>query len=97
MATFGLTNANELVYSPPISTPFHSRKSFNFFPKTLNFPKTSRRRRNGKNYAAFSTYCSFSPMETAKIKVVGVGGGGNNAVNRMIGSGLQVNFLAFFP
>ncbi|XP_010675824.1 cell division protein FtsZ homolog 1, chloroplastic [Beta vulgaris subsp. vulgaris] len=89
MATFGLTNANELVYSPPISTPFHSKKSFNFFPKTLNFPKTSRRRRNGKNYAAFSTYCSFSPMETAKIKVVGVGGGGNNAVNRMIGSGLQ--------
>lgn len=29
-------------------------------------------------------------MESAKIKVVGVGGGGNNAVNRMIGSGLQV-------
>lgn len=34
-------------------------------------------------------------METAKIKVVGVGGGGNNAVNRMIGSGLQsVDFYA---
>lgn len=31
-------------------------------------------------------------MESAKIKVVGVGGGGNNAVNRMIGSGLQVGF-----
>lgn len=29
-------------------------------------------------------------MESARIKVVGVGGGGNNAVNRMIGSGLQV-------
>lgn len=29
-------------------------------------------------------------MDSAKIKVVGVGGGGNNAVNRMIGSGLQV-------
>ena len=26
----------------------------------------------------------------ARIKVIGVGGGGNNAVNRMIGSGLQV-------
>ena len=25
----------------------------------------------------------------AKIKVIGVGGGGNNAVNRMISSGLQ--------
>ncbi|KNA17530.1 hypothetical protein SOVF_078930 [Spinacia oleracea] len=34
-------------------------------------------------------------METAKIKVVGVGGGGNNAINRMIGSGLQgVDFYA---
>ncbi|KAJ9562722.1 hypothetical protein OSB04_007882 [Centaurea solstitialis] len=39
--------------------------------------------------------CSFSSMESAKIKVVGVGGGGNNAVNRMIGSGLQgVDFYA---
>lgn len=34
-------------------------------------------------------------MESAKIKVVGVGGGGNNAVNRMIGSGLHgVDFYA---
>lgn len=32
----------------------------------------------------------FVPVESARIKVVGVGGGGNNAVNRMIGSGLQV-------
>ncbi|XP_042451454.1 cell division protein FtsZ homolog 1, chloroplastic-like [Zingiber officinale] len=31
----------------------------------------------------------FVPVESARIKVVGVGGGGNNAVNRMIGSGLQ--------
>ena len=31
----------------------------------------------------------------AKIKVVGVGGGGNNAVNRMIASGLKgVEFVA---
>lgn len=37
--------------------------------------------------------CSFVPMESAKIKVIGVGGGGNNAVNRMIGSGLQVSLL----
>ncbi|XP_020579990.1 cell division protein FtsZ homolog 1, chloroplastic [Phalaenopsis equestris] len=38
---------------------------------------------------------SFDPVESAKIKVVGVGGGGNNAVNRMIGSGLQgVDFYA---
>lgn len=34
-------------------------------------------------------------MESAKIKVVGVGGGGNNAVNRMIGSDLQgIDFYA---
>ncbi|GJN01419.1 hypothetical protein PR202_ga18685 [Eleusine coracana subsp. coracana] len=39
--------------------------------------------------------CSFAPVETARIKVVGVGGGGNNAVNRMIGSGLQgIEFYA---
>ncbi|XP_072964000.1 cell division protein FtsZ homolog 1, chloroplastic-like [Typha angustifolia] len=40
-------------------------------------------------------YSSLAPMDSAKIKVVGVGGGGNNAVNRMIGSGLQgVEFYA---
>ncbi|XP_059277316.1 cell division protein FtsZ homolog 1, chloroplastic-like [Lycium ferocissimum] len=38
---------------------------------------------------------STSSTNSAKIKVVGVGGGGNNAVNRMIGSGLQgVDFYA---
>ena len=35
-------------------------------------------------------------MKSAKIKVVGVGGGGNNAVNRMIGSGLHVGFHQLF-
>ncbi|KAL5700136.1 Cell division protein FtsZ 1 [Ranunculus cassubicifolius] len=54
------------------------------------FQMGRRRSRNG-------VQCSFSfaPMESAKIKVVGVGGGGNNAINRMIGSGLQgVEFYA---
>ncbi|RWR71843.1 cell division protein FtsZ 1, chloroplastic [Cinnamomum micranthum f. kanehirae] len=37
-----------------------------------------------------SSKSPFSVVESARIKVVGVGGGGNNAVNRMIGSGLQV-------
>uniref|UniRef100_A0A0E0H745 Tubulin/FtsZ domain-containing protein n=1 Tax=Oryza nivara TaxID=4536 RepID=A0A0E0H745_ORYNI len=42
-----------------------------------------------------SVRCSFAPVETARIKVLGVGGGGNNAVNRMIGSGLQgIEFYA---
>ena len=31
----------------------------------------------------------IEPEETAKIKVVGVGGGGGNAVNNMISSALQ--------
>ncbi|XP_057845659.2 cell division protein FtsZ homolog 1, chloroplastic isoform X1 [Cryptomeria japonica] len=37
-----------------------------------------------------SSYSEFRGMEPARIKVVGIGGGGNNAVNRMIASGLQV-------
>lgn len=32
----------------------------------------------------------------ARLKVVGVGGGGGNAVNRMIMSGLKVNNLTFY-
>ncbi|XP_058103114.1 cell division protein FtsZ homolog 1, chloroplastic-like isoform X2 [Magnolia sinica] len=48
----------------------------------------------------FLTTCSsssspLSASETARIKVIGIGGGGNNAVNRMIGSGLQgIEFYA---
>jgi len=40
-------------------------------------------------------YVDGSPEQFAQIKVVGVGGGGTNAVNRMIGEGLQgVEFVA---
>ena len=95
MAAFGVTNANKLVYSPPISKPFHNKKSFDFNPRKSCLPK-SIRRRNGQHCSGISVSCSLIPLETAKIKVVGVGGGGNNAVNRMIGSGLQVKFLYFF-
>lgn len=43
----------------------------------------------------FSTWAALPTYEGARIKVIGVGGGGNNAVNRMIGSGLQgVEFWA---
>ena len=50
-------------------------------------------RRGSNNGAARCAYSySVPPMDSARIKVVGVGGGGNNAVNRMIGSGLQVFF-----
>ncbi|CAO2833622.1 unnamed protein product [Amaranthus hypochondriacus] len=93
MAAFGVTNANKLIYSPPISNPFHCKKSFDLIPRKSFFLK-SIRRRNGQ-HCSISVSCSLIPMETAKIKVVGVGGGGNNAVNRMIGSGLQgVDFYA---
>jgi len=41
-------------------------------------------------YASYSAN-NYGPMGgDARIKVIGVGGGGGNAVNRMISSGLQV-------
>lgn len=49
-----------------------------------------------RQHRAVLTYASYSannygPMGgDARIKVIGVGGGGGNAVNRMISSGLQV-------
>ncbi|ESQ42925.1 hypothetical protein EUTSA_v10013612mg [Eutrema salsugineum] len=53
------------------------------------------KRRSDSRSKPMRLRCSFSPMESARIKVVGVGGGGNNAVNRMISSGLQsVDFYA---
>lgn len=52
----------------------------------------SKRRSDSRSKSSMRLSCSFSPMESARIKVVGVGGGGNNAVNRMISSGLQVTF-----
>ncbi|KVI10396.1 Cell division protein FtsZ, partial [Cynara cardunculus var. scolymus] len=58
-----------------------------FFFKTCPSPRPPPRRRPS------AVSCSFTSMESAKIKVVGVGGGGNNAVNRMIGSGLQIGEL----
>ena len=45
--------------------------------------------------ASRRSVCSAS-SDGARIKVIGVGGGGNNAVNRMIGSGLQVNGVLRF-
>lgn len=93
MATITFTNGNELCSSPSISNPFHAKMPFNSVSR-ICLPRRPTRR-TGQNYATFCASCSFTPMETAKIKVVGVGGGGNNAVNRMIGSGLQsVDFYA---
>ncbi|XP_057978068.1 cell division protein FtsZ homolog 1, chloroplastic [Malania oleifera] len=93
-----LTSASELIISySSLSTGLrHSTLSRNvlntwFSPNALR-RDSSRRPRSG---FCCASSCSFVPVEAAKIKVVGVGGGGNNAVNRMIGSGLHgVDFYA---
>ncbi|PON38717.1 Cell division protein [Parasponia andersonii] len=101
MSTLQLRNLSDLfsTTSSPISTPFHHRKPFSSpsssAPLRMCVPHSHRRRSAPKRHRFGVVSCSFAPMETAKIKVVGVGGGGNNAVNRMIGSGLQgVDFYA---
>ncbi|XP_062017640.1 cell division protein FtsZ homolog 1, chloroplastic [Rosa rugosa] len=93
MAT--LANPNELISttSSSIPTAFHHHNALTS-PRTC-IPLGTKRRSAAKRHRFGSVSCSFAPMETAKIKVVGVGGGGNNAVNRMIGSGLHgVDFYA---
>ncbi|MQL82362.1 hypothetical protein Taro_014831 [Colocasia esculenta] len=74
--------------SPPSSSTSRSLcPSLSLAP--FGHRKAAQRRR--EDGAARCTFCSpLVPVESARIKVVGVGGGGNNAVNRMIGSGLQV-------
>ncbi|PNY14421.1 cell division protein ftsz chloroplastic-like [Trifolium pratense] len=82
-----LTNPNKLL---SYSSYFHNA-SLSTSPSSVSLhPKTQRfTRRFG------SVRCSLAYVDNAKIKVVGIGGGGNNAVNRMIGSGLQgVDFYA---
>lgn len=87
MVTLQLTNPNDVISSSPFH--HHHRTSLSSHtPRTVKKNVWKQRR-----YSATSFSCSFAPMETAKIKVIGVGGGGNNAVNRMIGSGLKVRSL----
>ena len=89
MATLQLTNPNELmISSPSIPTPFQNKS----LPFRKCFSKRKSSNSSQKRHRFGVVSCSFTPMESAKIKVVGVGGGGNNAVNRMIGSGLHVGF-----
>ncbi|CAL5390377.1 unnamed protein product [Camellia sinensis] len=64
-----------------------NHKTFSPFVSKTCFSFQARRRSPSKRYCTCSS--SFTPMDVAKIKVLGVGGGGNNAVNRMIGSGLH--------
>lgn len=99
--TLQLRNLNHLfsTASSPIPTPFHHRNPFSSSSAPILktcIPQSNRPRRTPTALKRHVVSCSFAPMETAKIKVVGVGGGGNNAVNRMIGSGLQVGFALHF-
>ncbi|KAJ1380405.1 Tubulin/FtsZ, GTPase domain [Sesbania bispinosa] len=99
MAMLPLTNPNELLSSSSIPTPIRHnalsspsstlRKRVSLNPRTRTSAPEPLRRRFGP------VTCSFASADNARIKVVGVGGGGNNAVNRMIGCGLQgVDFYA---
>ncbi|CAI8586929.1 unnamed protein product [Vicia faba] len=81
-----LTNPNKLFHNVSLSTSPSSltTTSVSLYPKTRRF---------GRRFG--SVRCCLAYVDNAKIKVVGIGGGGNNAVNRMIGSGLQgVDFYA---
>uniref|UniRef100_A0A1J3HB30 Cell division protein FtsZ-like protein 1, chloroplastic n=1 Tax=Noccaea caerulescens TaxID=107243 RepID=A0A1J3HB30_NOCCA len=95
MAIIPLAQLNELTISS--SSISHSLRSSCVCASTgisksgVGFSK----RRSDSKSKSMRLRCSFSPMESARIKVIGVGGGGNNAVNRMISSGLQsVDFYA---
>uniref|UniRef100_A0A1J3J081 Cell division protein FtsZ-like protein 1, chloroplastic n=1 Tax=Noccaea caerulescens TaxID=107243 RepID=A0A1J3J081_NOCCA len=95
MAIIPLAQLNELPISS--SSISHSLRSSCVCASTgisksgVGFSK----RRSDSKSKSMRLRCSFSPMESARIKVIGVGGGGNNAVNRMISSGLQsVDFYA---
>ncbi|OVA10076.1 Cell division protein FtsZ [Macleaya cordata] len=96
MSTLHLTNPNQLISSSSISLGFHQKK-FCKDGSQMGFPPKARRSswQRRRDYSGVCCSSSFTPMESAKIKVVGVGGGGNNAVNRMICSGLQgIEFYA---
>uniref|UniRef100_M1AZ49 FtsZ 2 n=1 Tax=Solanum tuberosum TaxID=4113 RepID=M1AZ49_SOLTU len=93
MAVLGLSNRGDILSSSSNSLEFYHKIPSSFVP-TQWFPPRTRRKILYKRQH-FSISSSLSPKNSAKIKVIGVGGGGNNAVNRMIGSGLQgVDFYA---
>ncbi|KAJ4976704.1 hypothetical protein NE237_001810 [Protea cynaroides] len=96
MATLHLTNPNQLLSSSSVSIGFRQKMLSRDDYHIATSPGLLRRSsRNRSKRGIFCSFSSFPPTESAKIKVVGVGGGGNNAVNRMIGNGLQgVEFYA---
>ncbi|CAH9063881.1 unnamed protein product [Cuscuta epithymum] len=99
MAMLGFSGLSEYAASSSSSTSLGFCKSratsSSFIPRRCISPCLAPGRKCLSKQLRFSVRNSFVPMDSAKIKVVGVGGGGNNAVNRMIGSGLQgVDFFA---
>ncbi|XP_023005425.1 cell division protein FtsZ homolog 1, chloroplastic isoform X2 [Cucurbita maxima] len=85
MAAFQLSNLSTSSIPPQF---YHN-------PSWISSSSNCNRKYHSRRHHFGFVSCSFSPMESAKIKVVGVGGGGNNAINRMIGSGLKgVDFYA---
>ncbi|GFZ07392.1 homolog of bacterial cytokinesis Z-ring protein FTSZ 1-1 [Actinidia rufa] len=83
--------------SSSILSGFNQKTLSPFASRTCFSPKDPPRGPSKRHRSVLSCTCrsSFTPMDAAKIKVIGVGGGGNNAVNRMIGSGLHgVDFYA---
>ncbi|PIN03395.1 Tubulin GTPase [Handroanthus impetiginosus] len=97
MATLRFSNPPSQLSPSHPSTTFFSIGFSPSFSKNAggNIFFSRSRRKSFPNFKLHRIYSSFTPMDSAKIKVVGVGGGGNNAVNRMIASGLQgVDFYA---
>ncbi|KAK6934519.1 Tubulin/FtsZ, GTPase domain [Dillenia turbinata] len=97
MVILRLTNPNDLVTSSSFGNGF-CRRTLHCTVDKMRVSSSRARRANSSRRRHCGVTCSsssFGPVESAKIKVVGVGGGGNNAVNRMIGSGLKgVDFYA---
>ncbi|XP_014517587.1 cell division protein FtsZ homolog 1, chloroplastic [Vigna radiata var. radiata] len=84
MAMLALTNPTSIRHN-----------AFSYSSSSSSFALRTRTCVTARRRFASVRCCSFSTPESAKIKVVGVGGGGNNAVNRMIGCGLHgVEFYA---
>ncbi|XP_043691373.1 cell division protein FtsZ homolog 1, chloroplastic-like [Telopea speciosissima] len=96
MATLHLTNPNQLFSSSSVTVGFRQMMLSRDGLHIAAAPSVRRRSsRSRSNCGIFCSSSAFPPTESAKIKVVGIGGGGNNAVNRMIGSGLLgVEFYA---
>src|SRR5208283_6155939 len=63
------------------------------WPRSLDpNPSVRRKRHDGefmKNDSSIRISFNEEPTNDAKIKVIGVGGGGGNAVNRMIDAGVE--------